>query len=132
MTKALIDHVDCVCITVKPLEDGYKFYHDKLGFNLVWRSEHKIGLMMEDGKTELVLQDDDVMETDLKVSSVEETIKSWGLAGGKLSAGPKDIPIGNWALIEDPWGNKLSILDTSKGTFITNKGGEIIGLNKGE
>ncbi|MEI8232600.1 MAG: VOC family protein [bacterium] len=125
-----LHHVDCVRISVPELDRALIFYHDKLGYEVVWKDEHKIGLLMEDGKTEIVLQDDGETTTDLKVSSVEDTIDFWVKSGGNLLSGPIDIPIGKWAMIQDPWGNQFSILDSTKGIFVTDKDNNIIGMKK--
>lgn len=34
------------------------------------------------------------------------------------------------AVVKDPWNNKYVILDTTKGTYITDNEGNIIGQNK--
>jgi predicted enzyme related to lactoylglutathione lyase len=61
------------------------------------------------------------------VDSVSEAILEIKEAGGSLIFGPIDIPIGKYATLKDPWNNELAILDSSKGMFITDKDGNIIG-----
>jgi len=87
-----------------------------------------MGFLLEDGITELVIQNEDKnQETDIKVESVVETVEQIKEAGGKIVNGPFDIKIGKCAVIEDPWGNKMVILDTTKGTFTTDTEGNIVG-----
>lgn len=38
-----------------------------------------------------------------------------------------DIEIGKCAVVKDPWGNQFVILDDSKGVFLTDENGNIIG-----
>lgn len=45
---------------------------------------------------------------------------------------PFDIQIGKCAVVKDPWDNQYVILDMSKGSFITDEKGNIIGLKKSE
>ncbi len=48
-------------------------------------------------------------------------------SGGRLIAGPFDIQVGRAAVVEDPWGNRLVLLDMSKGRLVTDAEGDIIG-----
>jgi predicted enzyme related to lactoylglutathione lyase len=41
-------------------------------------------------------------------------------AGGRVLAGPFDIPVGRAAAVEDPFGNVPVILDMSKGRYVTD------------
>ena len=49
-------------------------------------------------------------------------------AGGRVLAGPFDIPVGRAAAVEDPFGNVLVILDMSKGRYVTDPTGRVTGL----
>ena len=91
------------------------FYRDGLGHELIWRDDSAAGLRLPDSDAELVLHTDErPMETDLLVASVPAAIGRFVEAGGKVVAGPFDIRIGLCAMIEDPWQNRLVILDSSK------------------
>ena len=121
-------HVDCVRVHVPDLEKGLEYYRDKLGLKSAWRSEQAIGLLFGDGVTELVIQNEDRgVATDLMVESVEETVQVIEQAGGRILKGPFDIQIGKCAVVADPWGNEMVILDSSKGTFVTDQDGNIVG-----
>ena len=48
-------------------------------------------------------------------------------AGGKVIVPPFDIQIGRCAVLEDPWGNPLVLLDTSKGLLKTDAAGNVTG-----
>ena len=66
------------------------------------------------------------IETDLLVTSVPAAISRFVDAGGKVVAGPFEIRIGLCAVIEDPWQNRLVILDSSKGSLRTDAEGNVI------
>lgn len=122
------NHIDCIRIYVPNLTEGFDYYHTKLGFPLVWKTDKGMGFLLNDGITELVIQNEDkYQETDIKVESVIDTVEVIKNAGGKIIKGPFDIKIGKCAVIEDPWGNAMVILDTTKGTFVTDAEGNIIG-----
>ena len=131
--KSIFNYVDCIRIFIPDLEKGLEYYHHKLGLQIAWKTDSAIGLLMNDGKTEIVIQNEDNREeTDIRVDSVEDTIKTITNAGGKVIYGPFYIKIGKCAVVEDPWNNKMVILDSTKGTFITDKNGNIIGQERKE
>ena len=39
---------------------------------------------------------------------------------------PFDIQIGRCTVVEDPWGNRLVLLDMSKGPLVTNSAGNVV------
>jgi predicted enzyme related to lactoylglutathione lyase len=121
-------YVDCVQFYVPDLQEGVKFYCDCLGLKVIWRTETSIGLGMAEGKTEVVIQNErEDQEVDIKVESVIQAIEEIKKAGGHIIYGPFDIRIGKCAVVKDLWGNQYVILDSTKGTFITDEYGNIIG-----
>jgi predicted enzyme related to lactoylglutathione lyase len=120
--------VDCLRLPVPDLEAALSFYRDALGHELAWRSDTAVGLRLAEGEAEIVLQTERPgMETDLLVDSVEVAAQRFAESGGRLIAGPFDIQIGRCAVVEDPFGNVLVILDMSKGRLATDAEGRIIG-----
>ena len=125
---ALIRKVDCVRLYVPDLEAGLAFYRDRLGHELIWRTESAAGLRLPESEAELVLQtESQKQEVDLLVDSAEEAAKLIEQAGGKVIVPPFDIQIGRCVVLEDPWGNPLVLLDTSKGLLKTDVDGNVIG-----
>jgi hypothetical protein len=41
---------------------------------------------------------------------------------------PVDIPIGRLAIVEDPFGNRLVLLDATKGRYHTAEDGTVVGV----
>ena len=125
---ALLRKVDCVRLYVPDLEAGLSFYRDRLGHELIWRTETAAGLRLPESDTELVLQTEEQrQEVDLLVDSATEAAKAIELAGGKVIVPPFEIQIGRCVVLEDPWGNSLVLLDTSKGLLKTDTDGNVIG-----
>jgi lactoylglutathione lyase len=116
---------------VPSVEAGIAFYRDKLGHSLIWRTRESAGLRLPDSEAELVVYTEkrDV-EVDLLVDSVASAVERWRESGGSVTAEPFDIPIGRCAVIRDPWGNKLVILDKSKGHFATDTDGNVTCVEK--
>jgi predicted enzyme related to lactoylglutathione lyase len=113
--EPLFRAVDAVVVRVPSLEEGLAFYHDALGHELLWRTDTMLALGLADSETELVLALDTGPETDLLVESVEDAVASITQAGGTLVAGPDDIPVGKVAVVTDPFGNRLTLVDLTNG-----------------
>ena len=125
---ALIRKVDCVRLYVPDLEAGLVFYRDRLGHELIWRTETSVGLRLPESDAELVLQTEDQrQEVDLLVDSADDAARRVEQAGGKVIVPPFDIQIGRCVVLEDPWGNPLVLLDISKGLLNTDAEGNVIG-----
>ena len=108
MTTAppLFRQVDCLQLPVPNLKAGLAFYQNALGHELLWRTDDAAGLRLPDSDTELVLQTQRPQpEVDLLVESVEVAAQRIVAAGGRLLAGPFDIPVGRGVVIADPFGN---------------------------
>ncbi|MEO5886250.1 MAG: VOC family protein [Anaerolineales bacterium] len=129
--KPLIRKVDCLRLYVPDLEAGLAFYRDRLGHELIWRSATAVGLRLADTDAELVIQTEEQrQEIDLLVDSADDAAAFIEESGGKVTVQPFDIQIGRCAVVEDPWGNPLVLLDISKGLLATDSEGNIIGNMK--
>ena len=131
MAEPLILRVDAIQLIVPDLEAGLAFYRDRLGHELRWRNETSAGLAMPGTNTELVIQTAlDQPETDLLVESADDATTRFVEAGGTVIAPPSDIPVGRVAVVRDPWGNRLVLLDLSNGTFDTDADGNVTGVSQ--
>ena len=124
----LLHKVDCVRLYVPDLEAGLAFYRDRLGHELIWRTETAAGLRLPETDTELVLQTEEHrQEVDFLVGSADKSAKFIELSGGKVIVPPFDIQIGRCVVVEDPWGNPLVLLDASKGLLKTDIDRKVVG-----
>ena len=124
----LIRKVDCVRLYVSDLEAGLAFYRDRLGHELIWRTDAAAGLRLPETDTELVLQiEEQGQEVDFLIDSVDQSAEFIEQSGGKVIVPPFDIQIGRCVVVEDPCGNPLVLLDTSKGLLTTGPDGKVIG-----
>lgn len=120
--------VDCLRIPVPDLDAGLAFYRDRLGHELIWRTATQAGLRLPESEAELVLQTERPQpEVDLLVASVVEAVALLVDAGGQIVVPPFDIRIGRCAVVQDPWGNHLTVLDMSKGALVADADGNVIG-----
>jgi lactoylglutathione lyase len=127
--KPVFKSIDCLSLKVGDLSKAIEFYEGRLGHPLKWKTATAAGLEFAAGTAELVVHvEDHPTETDLLVESVPEAIEDFIRAGGSLVAGPFELPVGLFAVVADPWGNHLSMLDLSKGTFQVDADKNVIGV----
>jgi lactoylglutathione lyase len=125
--EPLMRKVDCVRLYVPDLEAGLAYYRDQLGHELIWRTENQVGLHMPDSDAEIVLHTDPQgPEIDMLVDSADAAAARVAAAGGRIVVPPFDIQIGRCVVVQDPWGNQLVLLDTSKGLLVTDGEGNVI------
>jgi len=111
----LIRKIDCIRLAVDDLATAISFY-ESLGHNLIWRRPTAAGLRLPESDAELVLQTEEPgVEVDLLVDDAVRAATRFIAAGGTLVSGPSEIEIGRCAVAADPWGNKLVLLDMSRG-----------------
>ncbi len=128
LPEPLIRKIDCVRLSVPDLDAGLAFYRDRLGHQLIWRSESQVGLRLPDADAEIVLHvEPQEPEIDLTVYSADAAVARFEEAGGKVVIPPFDIQIGRCVVVQDPWGNRIVLLDSSKGLLATDADGYVIG-----
>jgi lactoylglutathione lyase len=111
----LIRKVDCLQLPVSDLEAGVAFYV-RLGHEVIWRRPNQVGLRLPDTDAELVLQTERPgARVDLLVEDVRAAVKRFVAAGGRVVVHPFPIEIGLCAVVADPHGNELELLDMSQG-----------------
>ncbi len=115
-------------LPVADLAAALSFYRDRLGHDLIWRTPTAVGLRLPESEAELVLHTEigRPPATEFLVAALPEAISRFQAAGGALVAGPFDIQIGSCAVVSDPWGNRLVLLDMSKGPLKTDENGNVI------
>jgi predicted enzyme related to lactoylglutathione lyase len=123
----MVRKVDAIEVPVPSLDAGLAFYRDRLGHAVIWRSTTAVGLRMPESDAELVLQTErDAVHVDLLVDSADAAAERVAAAGGRVDVPPFDIPIGRCAVVEDPWGNRLVLLDMSNGPLETDDEGNVV------
>jgi predicted enzyme related to lactoylglutathione lyase len=129
--EPLLQYVDAVTVPVPDIDRGLAFYRDVLGHQLLWRNEAtgQAGLRTPQSDTEIVLTTRQDYEPDWKVASADAAAEAFAANGGRVLAEPMDIPIGRLAIVEDPFGNRLVLLDSTKGTYDTDESGAVTGVS---
>ena len=122
--------VDAVTIPVPDLNEGLRFYRDQLGHQLLWRNDDigQAGLQLPDSTTEIVLSTDVGYAPTWLVASLDEALDHITAAGGQVVDQARTIPVGRLAVVADPFGNRLVLLDLSEGRYVTNAAHEVVGV----
>jgi len=119
MSNGLLRRVDAVQVPVPSLDEGIRFYVDGLGHRVMWRNDAvgQAGLGLPDGDSELVLTERLSYEPNWLVDDVRTAVATFTAAGGTVLRPPEDIPVGRVAVVQDPFGNALVLVDLSKGLY---------------
>ena len=116
--KSRLRQIDCVMIRVPDLEAGAGFYERTCGLRRAWSDASSIGLAMADTDAEIVVHTMDLppgWSVHYLVDDVPAAVAEFVAAGCAILEAPFEIPIGWCAVLTDPFGNALCILDMSKG-----------------
>jgi predicted enzyme related to lactoylglutathione lyase len=118
--------VDAVTVPVPDLDAGLRFYSRALGHRLKWRNDAvgQAGLELPDGDSELVLTTRQSYQPNWLVADVEDAVEVLIGHGGELVAARFDIPVGRAAVVRDPFGNILVLVDLSKGAYPAAEAGD--------
>jgi predicted enzyme related to lactoylglutathione lyase len=121
--KPLLQMVDAVTFVVPDLDVGLKFYGDGLGHQLLWRNDAagQAGLRCPNSETEIVISTDLRAEANCLVESIQAAVGTIVAAGGRIISPPAEIPVGRVATVADPFGNRLVLVDLSKGRYRTGR-----------
>lgn len=127
---ALLRSVDAVTAPVPGLDAGLAFYVGALGHALRWRNDEigQAGLALPESDTEIVLTTTHGYEPNWLVDSVDLAAARIEAAGGTVLVEPFDIPVGRVAVVADPFGNALVLVDLSKGRYSTDEDGQVKGV----
>jgi len=122
--------VDAVTVPVPNLDQGLAFYRDGLGHELIWRNDEigQAGLRLPDGETEIVLSEHLPYVPNWLVSSVPEAVADVIAAGGAVVVQPHAIAVGRLAVVADPFGNSLVLIDLSTGQYTVDETGRVLGV----
>jgi catechol 2,3-dioxygenase-like lactoylglutathione lyase family enzyme len=127
---AVLRMVDAVTVSVPDLDQGLAFYRDRLGHDLIWRNDElgQAGLRLPDSETELVLSRNLPYAPNWLVTSVSDAVTDIVAAGGTVVVEPHGIAVGRLAVVADPFGNSLILLDLSKGRYVIDDTGRVAGV----
>jgi catechol 2,3-dioxygenase-like lactoylglutathione lyase family enzyme len=110
--------IDCVMVRVPDLAPAVEFYTGVFGLRPLWRDETSAGMGMPETDAEVVLHTMDLpgdRSVHYLVDDVPAAVAAAQQAGCVLREPPFEVAIGRGAVLEDPFGNPVCLLDMSKG-----------------
>jgi N-acetylglutamate synthase-like GNAT family acetyltransferase/predicted enzyme related to lactoylglutathione lyase len=115
----MLKKIDCVMVYTHHLADAALFYQEVFGLRQIWQDAGAVGLVFPESDTEIVLHTDPDMpskaEVHYLVADTLEAVNSVRQKRCEVLVEPFDIAIGKCAVIQDPFGTRLCILDMTKG-----------------
>jgi len=111
--------IDSVMFYVSDLERAAEFYENILGLKRAWtdREQGMIGFVFKKSDSEIVIHNDPTLPNpsfSFLVESVEEFCSRHQKKGHKIVTEPFEVRCGKYAVIADPDGNELPIIDLTK------------------
>lgn len=122
----VLKKINAVLVKVPSIQEGLDFYREQLGLQTLWKKEDIASVRLGDGQ--LVMSTTLDPETNILVESVEHAAKVFEKAGGKVVSPPEDIAVGKVVIVEDAFGNRLTLVDFSKGFYKTDESGNVVGV----
>jgi lactoylglutathione lyase len=115
----MLRKIDCVMICVDDVAAAARYYERVFGLLPQWSGDDAIGLRFPDSDAEIVLhREDDIpspAEVHYLVDDVISAVGDYVSQGCEVLTPPFDITIGKCAVIRDPFGVRLCVLDLTKG-----------------
>jgi len=120
----MLRKIDCVMIQVDDVNAAATYYAEVFGLRPNWSGDDSIGLVFPETDAEIVLHNDPGIPSSVEVyylvDDVAAVVVEYVAKGCELLVAPFDITIGKCAVIKDPFGTRLCILDMTKGLRPTN------------
>jgi predicted enzyme related to lactoylglutathione lyase len=115
----MLRKIDCVMVRVDDVETAAEYYTRVFGLTRLWSGDGTIGLVFPESDAEIVLHSSDDLPSPVEVHylvyDVEAAVADYVTNGCTVFTAPFDITIGKCAVIQDPFGVRLCILDMTKG-----------------
>ncbi len=114
-------------IRVENVETAASYYANVFGLRPRWSGDGSIGLALQETDAEIVLHCDPNIPSSVEVyylvDDVIVAVTDYAAQGCQILDAPFDIRIGKCAVIRDPFGTRLCILDMTKGARPLNLAG---------
>jgi predicted enzyme related to lactoylglutathione lyase len=111
--------IDCVMIRVDDIAAAEKFYSEVFRLKPLWREDRSVGMRLPETDAEIVLHNDaDIphkVEVHYLVDDVVMAVKSYAGKGCRVLVHPFEVLIGRCAVIQDPFGTTICLLDQTSG-----------------
>src|SRR5271169_4115785 len=111
--------IDCVMIRVDDVAAAEKFYSEVFGLKPLWREARSVGMGLAETDAEIVLHNNadipNKVEVHYLVDDVVMAVKTYAGKGCRVLVQPFEVLIGRCAVIQDPFGTTICLLDQTSG-----------------
>lgn len=114
----MIRKIDCVMVRVDDLVAATEFYGRVFGLRPLWRDDVSVGMGMPETDAEVVLHTMDLppaKSVHYLVDDVLAEVAAARQAGCSVETEPFEVAIGMCAVLRDPFGNSVCLIDMTKG-----------------
>jgi lactoylglutathione lyase len=122
--NTMLRKIDCVMIRVEDVKISAAYYAKVFGLRPKWSGEGAVGLVFPATDAEIVLHRETTIPSSVEVhylvDDVVVAVAHYAAEGCQILVVPFEITIGKCAVIKDPFGTRLCILDTTKGLRPSN------------
>jgi len=114
----MLRKIDCVLVRVPDLAPAVEFYTRVFGLRPLWRDEESAGMGLPETDAEVVLHTMDLpadRSVHYLVDDVPGAVATARQAGCAVRVEPFEVAVGRCAVLTDPFGSTVCLLDLSKG-----------------
>ena|ERR1051326_2991721 len=115
----MLRKIDCVMLYVEDVPAAMTYYAEVFGLRPVWWDAQSAGMALPETDAEIVLHCKPDLpspaEVHYLVEDVLAAVETLAAKGCRALVPPFEIAIGNCAIIADPFGVRLCLLDMTKG-----------------
>src|SRR6266567_1984254 len=130
----MLRKIDCIMNRVDDVQAAAAYYAKVFGLRLQWSGDGSIGLKLRETDAEIVLHNDPDIPSSVEgyylVDDVVRAVAHLAEQGCQILVAPFPITIGKCAVIRDPFGTRLCILDMTKGPRPLNLAGSSLESQK--
>ena len=123
----MLRKIDCVMVCVEDIASAVAYYERVFGLRERWRDAVSVGLGFPETDAEMVIHSNVDLPHRVEVHYLVDDVKSFvnhvEQNGSRIVVRPFEIVIGKCAVIEDPFGITMCVLDMTKGPRETNGAG---------
>lgn len=123
----VLKRINAVLVKVPSIQEGLDFYREQLGLQTFWKKKDIASVRLGDGQ--LIMSTTLDPETNILVESVEHAAFVFVKAGGRVVGQPEDIDVGKLVTVEDAFGNRLTLVDFSKGFYTMDQSGNVMSVS---
>ena len=123
----MLRKIDCIMIRVPDVDVAAAYYAKVFGLSPQWSGDNMVSLVFPESDVEIVLHSDASIPSPVEVyylvDDVVAALTLFVAEGCRVEVAPFDITVGKSAIIKDPFGTRLCLLDLTKGLRPNNLAG---------